>query len=524
MGSRPAAPARAVVCAGARAARDAGRRLAAARGFDVAWVGACVAVGLALRAVHLGASSLWTDEFFTLIAYRRPLAESLFQRQDYAPPLYQLLLRLITYAESPGEVVLRGPAMVFGTAVIVASWWLGRVLFGRAVGLCTALLVTVNPALVHHSTEARSYTLWVFAATLSVGFFVRMVQRGRWTEVAAFVVSSVAMVYSHHYAVFTLAAEAIAFGLLVMAGKDRRRWPQVCVAFALIALGMIPAVSVVLRHLHAGAPGFEWMPAHGLLGAVRIAGEVFGAPELGALVLVPVVVALWPGHTVFEARESHRNGQCELRPAIRREAILCGLLVACGLLVLAVLGKLYRPMLLPRYVLPVVVPATALGIAFTMRVDRRLAALVVAALVVLGARGSWQAVEPRTGMREVVQGIAAAGEGRVLVAQHAYSEDFVSAELTGLRYYGLPARYEPVGLLEIRYRRGVDIENPGAFATEGRLFIVCYPHDALVRAIEAGLRRCGRQFQVVSYGGGRLYLFDVAASTSVGAGCPGEPA
>jgi hypothetical protein len=152
-------------------------------------------------------------------------------------------------------------------------------------------------------------------------------------------------------------------------------------------------------------------------------------------------------------------------------------------------------------------------VAFTVRIHKRLAALAVAVLVMLGARGSWQAVQPRTGMREVVQAIVTAGKGRVLVAQHAYSADFVSAELTGLRYYRLPARYEPVGRLDIRYTRGAEIEDVKTLGTEGRLFIVCYPHDAAVRAIEAGLRRCGRPFEVSSFGGGRLYLFDVSGWT-----------
>lgn len=497
------------------------RRLFAVAGqnrrWEPVWLAGCVLVGATLRVVNLGATPLWNDEIITVITLRRPLAESLLQRMDYAAPLYALLLRLFVSGERPGEALLRAPAAVFGILGIVATWWLARTLFDRRVAALVALLVALNPPYIHYAREARPYTLWILAATMTLTLGHRLVTQGGAWRLGGFVVSGLVLVYSHYYGLFTLLAVFVFAGLDWAAGAPGRgSWRLAAKGFALVGLGALPALWLVSRYAVIGLPGtVGWIPPTGFVEALVVLGGLISIHGLGPLCLIPLASAFWPGPTLFD-RASGAGAEPDVPNTQagawreRRAALLCALSVLFGLFGLVLAGKLYRPLLVSRYALPVVGPMLVLGVAYLRAVGHGVAPVGMALLLALSLAPAWQETRVRPGMREVVAHLRdrSMADTRLLVLDHAYGQDYVSPEVVGLAYYGLAVAEER--LTRFRFRpAGLVLENPEVLSDPSRLSIVCFLRSARERElVAAGLRRWRREFEAREFG--TLTVFDVA--------------
>src|SRR5581483_384572 len=113
---------------------------------------AVLLVALGLRLYHLDGQSLWYDEGVSAFMTHRTFAEiAVATSVDIHPPLYYWLLSLWCMPFGNGEIALRGFSVLLGTLTVWATWRLGRLLAGPAVGLATAALLAISPLAVQYS-------------------------------------------------------------------------------------------------------------------------------------------------------------------------------------------------------------------------------------------------------------------------------------------------------------------------------------------------------------------------------------
>ena len=185
-------------------------------------------LAFALRVYRLGYQSLWYDEGFSAYLARSPLAELIdYRGMDPHPPLHAVSLGLWTSLAGDSEVALRFPSALAGTVGVILVFRLGASLLGSQTGTYAALLAAVNPFLIYYAQEARPYS---FLLALSLGSTILLVhlvrprpthpstssrprpgespaetgrmELGRW---AAYVAVTALALWSHYFAVFTLA-------------------------------------------------------------------------------------------------------------------------------------------------------------------------------------------------------------------------------------------------------------------------------------------------------------------------------
>ncbi|MBI5957018.1 MAG: glycosyltransferase family 39 protein [Chloroflexi bacterium] len=256
-------------------------------------------VGLAflLRVYHLNGQSLWYDEGFSAFLSQQGLAEITARTAaDIHPPLYYYLLHLWIPLAGDGEFALRFPSAVFGVLSVPLFYQVGRRLFGNQIGLLSALMATLSPFYVWYSQEARMYTLVTLLGLCSSYLLLRLLEgyaaRGReplsgssgrilslW---AGFMAINVAAIYTHFYALFLVAFQAI---YLLIYGVSRARrgrlfW-HACLAFGAIGASYLPWSGFVLTRYRADTSYWE------------------GSLALGAM-LRRVLLDFSTGHTVYE--------------------------------------------------------------------------------------------------------------------------------------------------------------------------------------------------------------------------------
>jgi mannosyltransferase len=303
---------------------------------------ALVAAAAALRFTRIGHQSFWLDESYTVDLVQRPFGHMLsgVSSDESTPPLYYVLAWLWEKVFGHGEAGLRSLSALFGTLAVPAAWAAAREWFeSPRVGLIAGALVAFNPFFVWYSQEARSYSLLVLLAALTLFFLARR-SYGWWALTAALAL------LTHYFAAFLLVPEAI---WLLWRHRERAAWLATGAVVA-VGLALIP---LALHQRDLGHTSFIAdlsfrsrvidLPKKLVTGELGTPTPLIG-PLAGLIAVVAIVYAL-----------------LHFRPA----RVLVAIAVFAGLtpLLLAAFGADY---VLPRNVIAVYVPvilAAAAGLA-----------------------------------------------------------------------------------------------------------------------------------------------------------------
>jgi mannosyltransferase len=340
-------------------------------------------LAFALRVYQLPAQSLWYDEGVSWYMTRMPLpALTVWTANDIQPPLYYYLLWLWVRLAGTSEFALRFPSVVFGALTVPLLWVAARRLLGRRAAWLSILLVTLSPLHVYYAQEARMYTLLTFLGLLSslllLLHLLNLQSANLRTPVVwAYILVTAAALYTHYFAFFLLAAQALyvayrwwAFPLPI---RERVR-VRVNRTYVIIPLSLfllyLPWLPFLLTRY--GADASFWS---GPLKLDEVARKLFIAFSLGETVAEQSGLALSVGYGLIlliglamlwrSIRYTARNTQHAARAAccvLRKDSLAFLLLYLAVPVVLVLLLALRTPKFNPRYAM-VSSPAFVLLIA-----------------------------------------------------------------------------------------------------------------------------------------------------------------
>jgi glycosyltransferase involved in cell wall biosynthesis len=125
-----------------------------------------VVLALVLRLPLLN-GSFWLDEAAQALESVRPLSQQFDIIPDFQPPLYHLVVHLLTYV-SHVNGWLRLASLIPGVITIWLTYKLGRLLANQTVGLWATLFLATSQFHLFYSQELRPYALAAFFATWSM--------------------------------------------------------------------------------------------------------------------------------------------------------------------------------------------------------------------------------------------------------------------------------------------------------------------------------------------------------------------
>lgn len=234
-------------------------------------LGVIILLGSFLRIYRLGDDDLWTDEIFTALFSRgdnslvavvtNPLSTPI-----PSLPLWFLVTHLFVVVLGESEFIVRLPAAIFGLLGIVVSYQAAKAMFGREVGLSTAFLLAISPFHIRHSQEARYYPAVLLFSILGLFFLHCAVVHGKRKWWIAFVLATLANLYTHNVAWLLLLSEVLFVALI--ATRDirspsfvlRRLVGPLVASLLVITVSYLPMVS----HFLAGALGPRGIGNEGL--------------------------------------------------------------------------------------------------------------------------------------------------------------------------------------------------------------------------------------------------------------------
>ena len=190
-------------------------------------------IAFALRIYLLGDQNVWWDEGLAMWAIRKGFAGvTLWTAADVHPPLYFWSLWAWTGLVGESEFAARYLSLMYGVLIVVLVYSLVRRLSmrlapgaegtSRWIAATAAFLTATARFPIWWSQELRMYILATLTSLFSLYFFVRALQDGKRWAWLAYVVSSVAALYTIYLTALTLLAE----GLFVLLTWRRRMSEQ----------------------------------------------------------------------------------------------------------------------------------------------------------------------------------------------------------------------------------------------------------------------------------------------------------
>jgi mannosyltransferase len=288
-------------------------------------------------------------------------------RQDGSPPLYYMLLHVWMSVFGTSEATTHTLSLIFALLTIPVAYWAGRSLFSERAGWFAAVLFAFNSYLTTYAQETRMYSLLTLLALLTTAFFLHAFVFRRRRYLPALSVSIALLLYTHNWGAFLVAATLVAFAVLAWRSPERRaliRDAVLAYGGALVLFApWIPTLIFQVRH--TGAP---WSNAPTFKMLLKTPSTTLDGDRIGFLLL------LAGGAGLVRVAERRRG--------LEREAVLTGLLLFVGTLVLAWLGSQISPAWAYRYFAVFVGPMlliAGVGLAFS----RRLGIVGLALVVVL---------------------------------------------------------------------------------------------------------------------------------------------
>ena len=381
-------------------------------------------LALAVRILLAARSGLWRDEALFLFVVRSPSWTGMldFLRfHESHPPLFYAMMRLWLSVTGDTDAAALAVPVVIGVALVPLIYVVGTSLFSSRVGVLAAAFVAISPSLSDYSSQVRPYSLLPLLALLSCYALIRGIERGGRTPWFAYVLSTLALLYTHNWSWLVLAGEWAAVGVVITVGSDRPRVTMLrdwLVAQVMIAIGYLPwAHSLVFQTRHAGHEEvvirgasdivqFFAFSARALLQSTVLASSVEDGgmvdPLRGRLFVALPIIVLCVGQFLriqqgYPVRTTRRSDAAEPGNLRERTALLVLVVVPIATWLSAMMLSPRSNMILSRC-LVTLAPPMLLALAFWLGSQRTrqmmpLAPVVVATLLATYATSGWELMQ-----------------------------------------------------------------------------------------------------------------------------------
>jgi uncharacterized membrane protein len=317
-----------------------------------------LALGAVLRIVNLGSDSIWLDEAYSIQFAHLPILELLSKTasSDVHPPLYYLLLHYWMMLFGDSEAAARLLSVLFGLFSILVIYPIAALLFDRATGLLSALLLALSLFHIEFAQEARMYTLLAFLALCSLYFFLKLFAEVRALTLVGYLICTSLLMHTHVYGFFIIIAENLFFFSLYFSSRDlfKRLLARWLVLQAALVVLFLPWLSVMVRQFERVQDNF-WIPQP-TLNFLRLTWMIYAGSTLLSFLFIPLVaLGLLPRrrerehHSTEERLSLLPSAGRKLRLTERERILFLLLWFLSPILIPFALSRVLTSIYLPKY-------------------------------------------------------------------------------------------------------------------------------------------------------------------------------
>lgn len=171
-------------------------------------------LGLFLKIYDLSGESLWVDEGISIKTAHLTLPCLIKDRAShFHMPLYFIILRYWIRLFGESEFNVRFLSAIFGVLTVFMAYKLGKLIFDKETGIIASLLLALSTFHIHHSQEARMYSMLAALTLCSFYFFIRLLKEKKIITSIGYVISSFLLIYTHYLGLCAIIVQNIYFAM-----------------------------------------------------------------------------------------------------------------------------------------------------------------------------------------------------------------------------------------------------------------------------------------------------------------------
>jgi uncharacterized membrane protein len=318
-----------------------------------------LSLGAVLRLVNLGSDSIWLDEAYSIQFAHLPLPQLLSETasSDVHPPLYYLLLHYWVALFGDSEAAVRSLSALFGLLSILIIYLVASLLFNRATGLLSALLLALSLFHIEFAQEARMYSLLSLLSLLSLYLFLKLFDdEPRPLHLVAYIISTSLLMHTHVYGFFIIIAENLFFFSLYFSRREsfKRMFVRWLLAQAALVVLFLPWLTIMVRQFERVQHGF-WIPQP-TLNFLRLTWMIYAGSTLLSFLFIPLVaLGLIPrretrgGHSTEEGGAALSSSTRSAGFSVREKIVFLLLWLLSPIVIPFVLSQFLSSIYLPKY-------------------------------------------------------------------------------------------------------------------------------------------------------------------------------
>jgi mannosyltransferase len=236
---------------------------------------ALMALAAVIRIHALGAAALWADEAISADRAALPL-HTIFSLSNLnvQMPIFYAALHAWSLLFGGSDVALRAFSVMAGLLCIPLVYVAGARLFGRAAGWVAAVFLSVHPAHVYFSREARGYSVMMTVECATFALLPPMMD-GRASIGPAILLASLQILGMslHHVFIPVALMQTLFVVVICLRAKRFKALVSYVAVLAVYGFGVSLLWLAQARMLLS-----QWNPPRypGVIGALEIVGTVFG--------------------------------------------------------------------------------------------------------------------------------------------------------------------------------------------------------------------------------------------------------
>jgi len=213
-------------------------------------------VALLSRFYGLDRLSLWADELWVVIASVTGSLTDMISAvyyHDNHPPGYYVLVRYTQFILGSSDFAIRLPSALAGTALVAATYAVGKKMFTAKAGVFAAALVAGSYQAIYYSQEARPNIFMALFALLAFYYFciILLADERTYKNYFLFWMSAACCSYFHYAGLVFCACLGLVCLALVVFKRNREDFISGLKLFLPVVVLYLPWALGTLRHLVA---------------------------------------------------------------------------------------------------------------------------------------------------------------------------------------------------------------------------------------------------------------------------------
>lgn len=168
-------------------------------------------VALIVRLLNLDKpSGLWYDEMLTYIFSSKHFPLGILKtllRFDFHMPLYYMYVHIWMKLFGSADIVLRLSSVIWGVLTVPAFFYLGKTYKSEKLGYLLSIIGCLSPIMIFYSQEFRFYSMLIFFATISLIYFLKLLEAPNKKNYFLFGASNLVILYIYTMGIIFVGTE-----------------------------------------------------------------------------------------------------------------------------------------------------------------------------------------------------------------------------------------------------------------------------------------------------------------------------